>query len=87
MKYRLGKRIENSPKSQAQRVVISSKKPSQSPDTSGVPHGPILMTILFNIFINKLDNEAEYSLQIIQNLEVGLIDQMFVPAFKGASTG
>lgn len=42
--------------------VISGMKSSCKPIISGVPQGPILNLILFNLFINDLDNGAEHIL-------------------------
>ena len=66
------RKVENSLAHQTQKMLMSGTKPSCQPVTSGVPQGPKLRPIRFNVCYNKLDDGTECTHSIfVDDTKVG----------------
>jgi len=82
--------IENQLNGWVQRVEIGGTQCSRRPVTSSVSQGSIQGPVLFNIFINGLDDGALCtlaSLQLTANWKEWLICQRVVLTSRGTSSG
>jgi len=83
------KQIENWLNRLTQRLVIRSTKSGRRSVTSSVPLASILGPVLFNIFINDLDDEAERTLsKFTDHTKLGgVADTPEGHTARGTSTG
>lgn len=66
---------ENQLNERAQRMVISDTKSCWRLVTNPVPQGSVLSPILFNFFLNELDNDTECILNNWENCDKVLINR------------